>query len=79
MERKELSEEELLMLLNEELANHNDMSKVSFTSMERLSRPDSTGCNWSRAQVRSRGVRHYLSAPITGQIVSEARKKYNVK
>lgn len=79
MERKEVSEDELLVLLNEELAKHSDMNKVSFTSIERSSKPDSTGCNWPRAQVRSSGVPHYLSAPITGRIVSEARKKYNVK
>ena len=79
MERKEVSEEELLILLNAELSKHNDMNKVSFLSIERLSEPDSTGCNWSKAQVRGRGVAHYVTAPVTGGIVSEARKKYNVK
>ena len=79
MERKEVSEEELLMHLNAELSKHNDMNKVSFISVERLAKPDRTGCNWSRAQVRSRGVSHYITAPVTGGIVSEARKKYNVK
>ena len=79
MERKEVSEEELLVLLNGELSKHNDMSKVSFASIERLAKPDSTGCNWSKAIVRSGGVPHYVTAPVTGGIVSEARKKYNVK
>ena len=79
MERKEVSEEELLVFLNAELSKHNDMNKVSFTSIERLAEPDSTGCNWSKAQVRSRGVPHYVAAPVTGGIVAEARKKYNVK
>jgi len=79
MERKEVSEEELLVLLNAELSKHNDMNKVSFVSIERIAEPDSTGCNWSKAIVRGGGVPHYLAAPVTGGIVSEARKKYNVK
>ena len=79
MERKEVTEEELLVLLNAELSKHNDMSKVSFVSIERLAEPDSTGCNWSKAQVRTRGVvPHYIAAPVTGKMVSVARKKYNV-
>ncbi len=79
MERKDVSEEELLVLLNSELSKHNNMNKVSFVSIERLAEPDSTGCNWSKAQVRSGGTPHYVAAPVTGGIVSEARKKYNVK
>ncbi len=79
MERKEVSEEELLALLNEQLSKHNDMSKVSFVSIERLPNPDSTGCNWSKAVVKSHGVPHYQTAPVTGGIIRDARKKYNVK
>jgi hypothetical protein len=78
MERKEVSEEELLGLLNSELSNHSDMRKVSFVSVERLPKPDSTGCNWSTARVKSSGVPHYISAPITGTIVAESKKKYNL-
>ena len=79
MERKEVSEEELLILLNADLSKHNEMSQVMFTSVERLATPDRTGCNWSKAHVKSSRVPHHVSAPITGEIVAEARKKYNVK
>jgi hypothetical protein len=79
MEREELSEEELLILLNRELSKHNDMNQVVFSSIERLAEPDRTGCNWSMARVKSGRVPHHVVAPVTGQIVSEARKKYNVK
>ena len=78
MERKEVSEEELLILLNAELSKHNDMNQVVFTSIERLEEPDRTGCNWSMARIKSSRVPHYVAAPITGEIVAEARKKYNV-
>ena len=79
MERKEVSEGELLVLLNAELSKHNDMNKVSFVSIERLAEPDGTGSNWSKAIVRGGGAPHYVVAPVTGGIVSAARKKYNVK
>ena len=79
MERKEVTEEELLTILNAELSKHSDMEKVSFISIERLAKPDRNGCNWSKARARGRGVPHYITAPVTGAIVSEARKKYNVK
>ena len=79
MERKEISEEELLILLNAELSKHNEMNQVIFTSIERLAKPDHAGCNWSKARVKSSRVPHYVAAPITGEIVAEARKKYNVK
>ncbi len=75
--REEVSENELLIILNEELSKHAELRKCSFVSIQR-SEPDKTGCNWSAA-VRSSGAPHYISAPVTGKIVAEARKKYNVK
>ncbi len=75
--REEVSEDELLTILNEELSKHAELRKCSFVSIQR-SEPDKKGCNWS-AGVRSSGVPHYISAPITGKIMAEARKKYNVK
>ena len=75
--RQEVTEDELLDILNSELYKHAELKKCSFISIQR-SEPDSTGCNWS-AQVRSSGVSHHISAPITGKITAEARKKYNLK
>jgi len=75
--REEVSEDELLTILNEELLKHAALKKCGFISIQR-SEPDKTGCNWS-AGIRSSGAPHYISAPVTGKIVSEARKKYNVK
>ena len=75
--REDVSEEELLAILNEELSRHAELRKCSFISIQRT-KPDKSGCNWSAA-VRSSGAPHYISAPVTGKIVSEARKKYNVK
>jgi hypothetical protein len=75
--RKEVTEDELLDLLNSELAKHAQLKKCGFISIQRT-KPDGTGCNWS-AEVRSSGVPHHVSAPITGKIAAEARKKYNLK
>jgi hypothetical protein len=75
--RKEVTEDALLDILNSELYKHAELKKCSFISIQR-SEPDGTGCNWS-AEVRSKGVPHHVSAPITGKIAAEARKKYNLE
>jgi hypothetical protein len=75
--REEVTEDELLDILNSELYKHAELKKCSFISIQR-SEPDGTGCNWS-AEVRSRGVPHHVSAPITGKIAAGAKTKYNLK
>ena len=75
--REEVTEDELLNILNSELYKHAELKKCSFISIQR-SKPDRTGCNWS-AEVKSKGVPHYVSAPITGKIAAEAKRKYNLK
>lgn len=75
--RKKVSEEELLTILNEELSKHAELRKCSFISIHR-SKADRTGCNWS-VELRSSGTPHYISAPITGKIMTEAQKKYNLE
>ena len=75
--RKKVSEEELLTILNEELLKHAELKKCSFISIHR-SKPDKTGCNWS-VKLRSSGAPHYISAPVTGKIMTDARKKYNLE
>lgn len=75
--REEVSEDDLLNILNEELLKHAELKKCSFISIH-CSEPDKTGCNWS-AKVRNSGAPHYISAPVTGKIMAEARKRYNVK
>ncbi len=75
--REQVTEEELLTILNEELSKHAGLKKCSFISVHR-SKPDRTGCNWS-VELRSSGAPHYISAPVTGRIMTDARKKYNLK
>ncbi len=75
--RKEVTEDELLEILNSELSKRAELKKCSFISIRRT-KPDFTGCNWS-AEVRSSGVPHHASAPITGKIAADAKKKYNIK
>jgi len=75
--RKEVTEDELLEILNSELSKRAELKKCSFISIRRT-KPDGTGCNWS-AEVRSSGVPHHVSAPITGKIAADAKKKYNIK
>ncbi len=75
--REEVTEDELLDILNSELYKHAELQKCRFVSIQR-SEPDGTGCNWS-AGIRSSGVPRHVSAPITGKILAGARTKYNLK
>ena len=47
--RKEVTEDELLEILNSELSKHTEIAKCSFVSVQR-SKPDGTGCNWGQSR-----------------------------
>ncbi|NPU86291.1 MAG: hypothetical protein HPY65_17565 [Syntrophaceae bacterium] len=80
MERKLVSEKELVNILNNELRKNEDSEGYSFDGgVLKLKEPDETGCNWSRVKLRGSGVPIKPMAMVAERIVSEAKKKYNVK
>lgn len=80
MERKLVTEEELIKLLNNQLAEHEDSEGYSFDQgVLRLAGVDENGCNWSTVHLRGSGVPVAPMAPIADRIVGEAKKKYNIK
>jgi hypothetical protein len=80
MDRKLVTREELLAILNEELKKREGMENYSFTSVGyELVEPDAEGCNWSTPVLRGSGVPLEPCIPIARRVVEEARKKYNLK
>ena len=76
--RKLVSEEELLKLLNSQLAEDEDCRDCRFTSIERLAEEDKDGCNWYMATLRCSGVPGQVCMPTATRIVARAKEKYNV-
>ena len=80
MDRKIVSENELLEILNKEFSKYPDYSQCRFIDMGyKLTELDKDGCNWSRANFKCSGVPVEACSQIAARIVTEAKKKYNLK
>lgn len=82
MARQELTERELLAILNEQLSTHDRHDTCAgcrFTSIARLRGTDETGCNWSHANLQCSGQPAAVCRPAADRVVSVAREKYNAK
>lgn len=80
MERKIISEEELLSILNNELSKYEECRNCRFDNPPlKLMEPDKDGCNWSTIYMRCSGVSSDICWQFADRIVFEARKKYNIK
>ncbi|MGD0661841.1 MAG: hypothetical protein ABSD38_27600 [Syntrophorhabdales bacterium] len=80
MERKLVTEEELIAVLNTELRKHDDSGRYSFMAgVVRLAEVDETECNWSDPYLQGGGVSVVLMAGVAENIVAEAKKKYNLR
>jgi hypothetical protein len=79
MERKLVTEKELISLLNEKLRDHEECNNCQFTSILKLREHDSTGCNWSSPRLRCSGVPVEICRPFAESVIANAKTKYNVK
>lgn len=83
MERKLISEEELLSILNSQLSKYEECKDCRFdTPPLKLVELDKDGCNWSTINMRCSGIPPEISKicrSFAERIVFEARKKYNIK
>jgi len=79
MERKLVTEEELIAVLNQELHKTENPEDYRFENIIRLVDKDKDGCNWSEVFVRGSGVPVKAVLPLADRIVHEAKKKYNLK
>ena len=79
MDRRLVSVEELLSILNDELSKYEEFKDCRFENPPmKLLVPDEDGCNWSAIQIKYIGVSDEVGRPVVERIVAEARKKYNI-
>ncbi len=79
MERKLVSEEELINYLNYELSKYKEYKDCKFDKIEKLAEPDKMGSNWSRAEVWCSGVPAKITQEVAHRIISEAKERFNLK
>lgn len=77
MQREIVSDEKLLLILNDMLLAHTDCAGCRIDQINRH-RPDETGCNWSPGDLSCSGDAS-LCLPVMGFVVAGAREKYNLK
>ncbi len=76
--RQSLNREELLALLNWELAAYEQCEGAHFSSIRTMRSRDDTGCNWLDARVASDhklGVDEHF---IVQQVIEEPRRKFDL-
>ncbi|MDR9501841.1 MAG: hypothetical protein RI601_08615 [Desulfurivibrionaceae bacterium] len=79
MERKAVTENELLAFLNKELEKTGDHEDCHFDYIIRLKVDDRTGCNWAYANMKCAGASEKSCPPSAEKIVAAARARFNVK
>jgi hypothetical protein len=79
MERKLVSEKEILSFLNMKLQKAGQHDNCRFESIVRLRVDDRTGCNWAYANLKGIAGASKVCPPDAERIVSEARTEYNLK
>ena len=79
MQRKLVSEKELLSFLNKELKNTGQGESCYFESLTRLKVDDRNGCNWAYANIKGTAGSAHTCPPDAEKIVAAAREKYNLK
>lgn len=80
MERKLVTEAELLSCLNKELQKNGHHENCYFDSLIKLNIDDRTGCNWAYANFSCTGEGDDKTCPTDSeQIVAKARAKFNLK
>ena len=81
MERKIVSEEDLISILNGELSKFDECKGCQFHSVSKLQVSDKDACNWSSSDVilRCGGVPAEICAKFTPKIIDAVRKKYNLE
>ncbi len=79
MERKLVTENELLVFLNSELKKAGHPEDCHFDYLVRLKLDDRTGCNWAYANMKCDGIPENACPPHAEKIVAEARAQFNLR
>lgn len=79
MERKVITETELIEWMNNELHKGEDFKDCKFTSVLKLADEDEIGCNWSDPNIRCSGTTATVCQERAAQIFSKAREMFSIE
>lgn len=79
MERKMVSEKELLSYLNQELQKIGQLENYRFNAIVRMKIEYRSGCNWASATIQSCEGKEAACPLAAERIVDEAKARFNVK
>jgi hypothetical protein len=79
MERKLVSEKELLCFLNTELKKTGQHENCRFDSVIRMRIDDRTGCNWASATLQCGEELGNICPLDAERIITEAKARFNVE
>lgn len=79
MPRKELAENELVAIINSELAKRENCTGCRVNAIMSLAEPDENGCNWSEPHISCSGVPARACLPDAAQVIASVRESYNLK
>ena len=77
--RQSLDRDELLALLNWELAAYDQCEGAHFSSIRTMRERDDTGCNWLDARVASDHKLGVDETFIVRHVVEETRRKFDLR
>ena len=77
--RQALGHHELVQLLNWELAAYERCAGTRVTSINAMSRPDDSGCNWRDARLESNHALDLTERGIVRRVIVQTRREYNIR
>lgn len=78
MAKNIISEDELRDWINAKMHEHDECQKCEVRGIMKLRELDESGCNWSYPTVRCSGQPADICKEIAGQIINEARSRFNL-
>jgi len=78
MDRKIISQEELIQWMNSQLHKEVDLENCRFTSVIKLFEKDENGCNWTDAKLNCSGTPVEVCMDRAATIIKEAKVIFNL-
>jgi hypothetical protein len=76
--RQPLNPNDLVKLLNWELAAYERCAGTRFTSINAMAKADDSGCNWRDARVQSDHALDMTERNIVRRVIVQTRREFNV-
>lgn len=79
LERKTIAERDLVAIINQMFASHEETNECRITGLFRLPEPDADGCNWSIDFIKTGGTSKEFFLPLANQIIADLQRQYNIE